>query len=108
MTRHRLPTVAVLMAALLFAVMAPAPTATAATVDTVVEWNGYATTALISQQIAPLNAPPVATLLLAMVHGAVYDAVNAIDGGYQPTSFRRRRCRGTPRTRRLRPLRIEF
>jgi hypothetical protein len=84
MTRHRLPTVAVLMAALLFAVMAPAPTATAATVDTVVEWNGYATTALISQQIAPLNAPPVATLLLAMVHGAVYDAVNAIDGGYQP------------------------
>jgi hypothetical protein len=84
MTRHRLPAVAVLMAALLLAVMAPAPIAAAATVDTVVQWNGYATTALISQQTAPLNAPPVATLLLAMVHGAVYDAVNAIDGGYRP------------------------
>lgn len=29
-------------------------------------------------------APPVSMLHLAMVHGAVYDAVNAIDGGYTP------------------------
>lgn len=84
MTAYRLPAVGVLVAALLLAVIAPAPTAAAAPVDTVVQWNEYATTALITSQNAPLNAPPVATLLLAMVHGAVYDAVNAIDGGYQP------------------------
>jgi PAP2 superfamily len=30
------------------------------------------------------QAPPVAVLHLAMVHGAVYDAVNSIDGGYEP------------------------
>lgn len=33
---------------------------------------------------APLNAPPVAVMHLAIVHGAIYDAVNAIDAGYQP------------------------
>jgi hypothetical protein len=38
----------VLVAALLFAVTAPAPAA-ATTVDTVVEWNGYATTSLIDR-----------------------------------------------------------
>ena len=30
------------------------------------------------------QTPPVSQLHLAMVQGAVYDAVNAIDGGYQP------------------------
>ena len=30
------------------------------------------------------NAPPLSPLHLAMVHGAIYDAVNAIDGGHQP------------------------
>ena len=28
--------------------------------------------------------PPLAVIHLAMVHGAVYDAVNAIDGGHEP------------------------
>jgi hypothetical protein len=80
----RLPAVAVLVAALLFAVTAPAPAA-ATTVDTVVEWNGYATTSLIDRASPASNgAPPVSGLHLAMVHGAVYDAVNAIDGGYEP------------------------
>jgi len=82
---HRLHATGVLIAALLFAVMAPAPTAAAATVDTVVQWNEYATTSLIDRASPASNgAPPAATLQLAMVQGAVYDAVNAIGGGYQP------------------------
>ncbi len=84
MNRHRSPTIAALIPALLFALMAPAPVAAAATVDTVVQWNEYATTSLISLATAPWGAPPVSGLHLAMVHGAVYDAVNAIAGGYQP------------------------
>jgi hypothetical protein len=44
--------------------------------DTVTEWNLNATSALATQD------GRVATLHLAMVHGAVYDAVNAIDGGH--------------------------
>lgn len=48
--------------------------------DTVVEWNQHAIDAmLIAGQ--PLL---VDVLHLAMMHGAVYDAVNAIDGGHQP------------------------
>jgi hypothetical protein len=49
--------------------------------DAVTDWNRNATTALVAGAAQP---PPVATLHLAMVHGAVYDAVNAIDGGYRP------------------------
>jgi hypothetical protein len=44
-------------------------------------WNLNATNALI---VTGGQAPPVSMLHLAMVHGAVYDAVNAIDGGYAP------------------------
>ena len=49
--------------------------------DAVLEWNEHATDALIG---IARQTPPVSVLHLAMVHGAVYDAVNAIDGGYQP------------------------
>jgi hypothetical protein len=45
------------------------------------QWNLNATNALI---VTGGQAPPVSMLHLAMVHGAVYDAVNAIDGGYTP------------------------
>jgi hypothetical protein len=73
-----------LLAILIFAAPVPTPAAAAST-DAVVQWNEYATTALIGAA-APfgLQPPPVAVLHLAMVHGAVYDAVNAIEGGYQP------------------------
>jgi hypothetical protein len=47
----------------------------------VTRWNLNATNALI---VTGGQAPPVSILHLAMVHGAVYDAVNAIDGGYTP------------------------
>jgi hypothetical protein len=48
--------------------------------DTVTEWNQIAANALIRD--AGQGAVGVAQL--AMVHGAMYDAVNAIDGRYEP------------------------
>ncbi len=48
--------------------------------DAVTDWNVYATNAILS---AP-QPPQVAALTYAMVQGAVYDAVNAIDGGHRP------------------------
>jgi hypothetical protein len=47
--------------------------------DTVTEWNLNATNALLVTAAQP---PQVSVPHLAMVHGAVYDAVNAIDGGH--------------------------
>jgi hypothetical protein len=49
--------------------------------DAVSDWNFHATNALI---VTAGQSPPVSVLHLAMVHGAVYDAVNAIDRGHQP------------------------
>ena len=49
--------------------------------DTVTDWNGYASTAIVATARQP---PPVAVLSFAMVQGAVYDAVNAIDGRHRP------------------------
>jgi hypothetical protein len=86
-TKHRL-LIRTLVAVLLFAVVAPAPATNAAPPDTVVQWNQNATDALLTSTTAALpgagQSPPVATPHLAMVQGAVYDAVNAIDGHYQP------------------------
>jgi hypothetical protein len=52
------------------------------------EWNLHAVNALINAPTATIpgvaQTAPVSQLHLAMVQGAVYDAVNAIDGGYQP------------------------
>jgi hypothetical protein len=55
------------------------PTVTRA--DAVTDWNGIASTAIVTNAGQP---PPVSALSFAMVQGAVYDAVNAIDRGYQP------------------------
>jgi hypothetical protein len=56
--------------------------------DAVRVWNLHASDALINGAAAgtpgAAQAPPIAQLHLAMVQGAVYDAVNAIAGGYQP------------------------
>ena len=43
-------------------------------------WNEIASTAIMSTAAQP---PHVALLSMAMVQGAVYDAVNAIDGGHR-------------------------
>lgn len=45
--------------------------------DTVLDWNGHATTAIVQ---VSRHVPPQALLRLAMVHVAIYDAVNAIEG----------------------------
>jgi hypothetical protein len=53
--------------------------------DTVTDWNTTAITALTAPPPAGAGqAAHVSTIHLAMVHGAVYDAVNSIDGRYQP------------------------
>jgi hypothetical protein len=49
-----------------------------------VDWNAIASTAIMTTAAQP---PHAAVLSLAMVQGAVYDAVNAIDGGHQPYLF---------------------
>jgi hypothetical protein len=56
--------------------------------DMVTQWNLYANNALAhtATQTPPGagQTPPVSALHFAMVQGAVYNAVNAIDGGHQP------------------------
>ena len=53
----------------------------AAVTNGAIEWNAIASTAIMTTAAQP---PHVAVLSLAMVQGAVYDAVNAIDGGHEP------------------------
>jgi hypothetical protein len=52
--------------------------------DQVLAWNQHAYDELISGPAAPWKSPVVSALHLAMVHGAIYDGVNAIAGGYEP------------------------
>jgi hypothetical protein len=53
--------------------------------DAVTDWNTTAMTALTAPPPVGAGQPPhVATIHLAIVHAAVYDAVNAIDGRYEP------------------------
>ena len=57
--------------------------------EAVRDWNLYAANALGNPPTAPLmpgvgQAPQVSVLHVGMVQGAVYDAVNAVDGGHQP------------------------
>lgn len=68
---------ALLGVAALFALTVSEP----ARADTVTDWNGYASTAIVATAGQP---PPAAVLSFAMVQGAVYDAVNAIDRGHRP------------------------
>jgi hypothetical protein len=78
--------IAMLAFALLSVVIVEAP-AGATPGDSVRDWNLNASNALFN---LPAGSPPGAGMALpgflhlAMVQGAVYDAVNAIDGGYQP------------------------
>jgi hypothetical protein len=64
-------------AAALCALAASAP----ARADTVTGWNAIATTAIVT---TAGQSPHASTLSFAMVQGAVYDAVNAIDRGHRP------------------------
>jgi hypothetical protein len=49
--------------------------------NVVTDWNAIASSAIVTTAGQP---PPVSALSFAMVQGAVYDAVNAIDRGHQP------------------------
>ena len=84
-TRLAGPAGFVLIAASL--VLPPAVVAAEPT-DMVLEWNANAVSAILNAPTATTpglgHAPPLAGVDLAMVHGAVYDAVIAIAGGYEP------------------------
>ena len=49
--------------------------------DAVTDWNLIASNAIVVTAGQP---PPVSVLHFAIVHGVVYDAVNAIDRGHRP------------------------
>jgi hypothetical protein len=49
--------------------------------DAVTDWNAIASNSIVATAGQP---PQVSALSFAMVQGAVYDAVNAIDRGYRP------------------------
>jgi hypothetical protein len=66
-----------LAAAALIALSASA----SARADTVTDWNVNAVNALVT---TAGQGPTVSTVHLAMVHSAVYDAVNSIDERYEP------------------------
>jgi hypothetical protein len=72
---------AVLGTLVLPTVPAAAGAAGATPADAVIEWNANAQAAITG---TAAQGPTVAYLHLAMVQGAVYDAVNAIEGGYEP------------------------
>lgn len=65
-----------------------ASVAAAEPTNMVLVWNENAVSVVSSGQGATPpglgQGPPLSALHLAMVHGAVYDAVNAIDGGHEP------------------------
>jgi hypothetical protein len=73
--RRRVVVLTVVVAALV-ALLAPA----VARADTVTDWNAYAAPILLN----PPQDGRVGVFHLAMMHGAMYDAVNAIEGGYEP------------------------
>ena len=67
---------AILCVGALAALAAPS----AAQADAVIDWNLHAQSTIL----APGPTSHASTLDFAMVHGAIYDAVNAIDRRYQP------------------------
>lgn len=78
MNTHRPHAVALSIAlAALIALATPA----VARADGVTEWNAIASSAIVT---TAGQSPHASTLSLAMVQGAVYDAVNAIDQGHRP------------------------
>ena len=69
--------------------------------STVTQWNVNATNALIG---TAAMAPPVSMVHMAMVHGAIYDAVNGIDRSHRrylvlPAAHRGTRWTQRPRRR---------
>ena len=94
--RGRVATAVLLAVVAAVAVGGAAPQAAADSPETaVLDWNKHAFDALANAQVPPVGAPPgflvgagmpayVQNVHLAMVQGAVYDAVISIVGGYEP------------------------
>ena len=80
-TRFAWVAIAALMSVSGLSASSGAQPTTTATTNAAIEWNAIASTAIMTTAAQP---PHVAVLSLAMVQGAVYDAVNAIDGGHEP------------------------
>ena len=78
MSMHQMRGAGLLMAA---AVLLASTVAAPARADTVTDWNAIATTAIVA---TAGQSPHASTPSFAMVQGAVYDAVNAIDRGHRP------------------------
>jgi hypothetical protein len=76
-TRIARAVAALIGAAAVIALAAPGT----ARADTVTAWNTTANNALA---VTAAQDPRVVIVHLAMVHGAVYDAVNAVDGSHEP------------------------
>jgi hypothetical protein len=83
----------IVLAVSALAIPATASAQSTTSADTVREWNLHASNALMNATPNTVPTPPipgagqpphVAQPHLAMVQGAVYDAVNSIDGGHQP------------------------
>jgi hypothetical protein len=53
-------------------------------VDPVIEWNANALRTIVTAN----SPPPVTARNLAIVHAAMFDAVNSIEGGYAPYKFK--------------------
>jgi hypothetical protein len=73
----RTPILPLLIAPVLIALASPG----VARANAVTDWNMIASNAIVATVGQP---PPVSALSFAMVQGAVYDAVNAIDRSHQP------------------------
>jgi hypothetical protein len=78
MNTHRPHAVALSIA---LAALITLATPAVARADGVTEWNAIASSAIVT---TAGQSPHASTLSLAMVQGAVYDAVNAIDQGHRP------------------------
>jgi hypothetical protein len=75
-----------LLAIALAGLIPVASVAAAEPTNMVLVWNENAVNVIGQPASAPGlgQGPPLAALHVAMVHGAIYDAVNAIDGGHAP------------------------
>ena len=85
--RLRIPVLAV-VSLIMAATLLPVQAAAAAPSNVVLNWNATAAAALFNAPTAVPpgagQATPVAAIHMAMVQGAVFDAVNSIEGGYEP------------------------
>ena len=85
--RLRIPVLAV-VSLVMAATLLPVQAAAAAPSNVVLNWNAAAAAALFNAPTAVPpgagQATPVAVIHMAMVQTAVFDAVNSIEGGYEP------------------------